>query len=126
MSNKLGSEQLVSLLVRYKTIICAIVYCRRNGTEDIEESLVSTNTLVLNNVKDFISYGKAKDQLLVEKYKYFHQYPSLELETFLRYGANLNILKTRKKRNRLPLEARKNSLQAETLRRQDPPTYKKF
>ena len=32
--SKLSSEQLVNLLLRYRTNICAIVYCRRNGTED--------------------------------------------------------------------------------------------
>ena len=52
---KLSSEQLVNVLLMYRTKICAIVYCRRNGTEDIEESLVSIGILVLNVVKDFIS-----------------------------------------------------------------------
>ena len=128
--NKLSSEQLVNLLLRYRTNICAIVYCRRNGTEDIEESLGSTGILVLNVVKDFISKRKAKDQVLIEKYKELHQPPSLELKTLLllrRYSANLNILKTRKKRNRLPLKARKairNRLQVEALRRQVPPSCK--
>ena len=59
-NRKLSSEQLVNLLLRYRTNICAIVYCRRNGTEDIEESLGSTGILVLNVVKDFISKRKAK------------------------------------------------------------------
>ena len=103
---KPSSAQLVTLLLRYRTIICAIVYCRRNGTEDIEESLVLTGILVLNVVKDFISKRKAKDQVLNEKDKKFDQAPSLELKTLL-LSANLNILKTRKKRNRLPLKARK-------------------
>ena len=109
-NRKLSSEQLVNLLLRYRTNICAIVYCRRNGTEDIEESLGSTGILVLNIVKEFISKRKAKNQVLIEKYKELHQPPSLELKTLLllrRYSSNLNILKTRKKRNRLPLKARK-------------------
>ena len=78
------------------------MYCRRNGTEDREESLVSTGIFVLNVVKGFISKRKAKDQVLIEKYKELHQLPSLELKTLLllrRYSANLNILKTRKKQN---------------------------
>ena len=54
-NRKLSSEQLVNLLLRFRTNICAIVYCRRNGTEDIEESLASTGILILNVVKDFIS-----------------------------------------------------------------------
>ena len=129
-NRKLTTEQLVILFLRYRTNICAIVYCRRNGTEDIEESLVSTGILVLNVVKDFISKHKAKDQVLIEKYNELHQPPSLELKTLLllkRYSASLNILKTRKKRNRLPFKARKairNSLQAEGLRRQVPPSCK--
>ena len=129
-NRKLSSEQLVNLLLRYRTIICAIVYCGRSGTEDIEESLGSTGILVLNVVKDFISKRKAKDQVLIEKYKELHQPPSLELKTLLllrRYSANINVLKTRKKRNRLPLKARKairNRLQAEALRRQVPPSCK--
>ena len=123
---KLKCEQFVNLLLRYRTKICAIVYCRRNRTEDIEESLVSTGILVLNVVKDFISKRKAKDQILIEKYKELQQPPSLELKTLLvlrRYSANLNILKTRKKRNRFSLKARKaikNRLQAEALRSQVP------
>ena len=113
-----------------RTNICAIVHCRRNGTENIKGSLFSTSILVLNVVKDFISKRKAKDQVLIEKYKELHQPSSLELKTLLllkRYSANLNILKTRIKRNRLPLKARKaikNRLQAEALRRQVPPSCK--
>ena len=60
-NRKLSSEQLANLLLRYRTKICAIVYCRRNRTEDIGESFVSTGILVLNVVKDFISKRKAKD-----------------------------------------------------------------
>ena len=60
-NRKLSSEQLVNLLLRSRTNICAIVYCRRNGTEEI---LVSTGILVLNVFKDFISKRKAKDQVL--------------------------------------------------------------
>ena len=109
-NRKLSSEQLVNLLLRYRTNICAFVCCRRKRTEDIEESLGSTGILVLNVVKDFISKRKAKDQVLIEKYKELHQPPSLELKTLLllrRYSANPNTLKTRKKQNRLPLKARK-------------------
>ena len=127
-NRNLSSEQLVNLLLRYRTNICAIVYCRRNGTGDIEESLGSTGILVLNVVKGFKSKRKAKEQVIIEKCKKLHQPPSLELKTLLllrRYCANLNILKTRKKRNRLPLKARKaikNRLQTEALRRQVPPS----
>ena len=63
-NRKLSSEQLVDLLSRYRKNICSIVYCRRNGIEDIEESFGSTGILVLNVVKDFISKRKAKDQVL--------------------------------------------------------------
>ena len=73
----------------------------------MEESLVSTDTLVLNIVKDFISKRKAKDQVLIGKYKELHQPPSLELKTLLPlrlYSANLNVLKTRKDCNRLALK----------------------
>ena len=48
---KLSIEQLVNLLLRYSTNNCAIVYCRRNGTVDKEDSLGSTGILVLNVVK---------------------------------------------------------------------------
>ena len=65
-NRKLSSEQFVNLLLMYRTKICAIVYCRRNGTEFIEESLGSTGILVLNVVKDVISKRKAKDQVLIE------------------------------------------------------------
>ena len=37
-NRKLSSEQLVNLLLRYRTNVCAIVYCRRNGTKDIERN----------------------------------------------------------------------------------------
>ena len=109
-NHKLSDEQLVSLSLRYTTNVCAIVYCTRNGIEDTEESLVSTVILVLNVVKDFISIRKASDQVLIEKYNGLHRPPSLELKTLLllrSYSSNLKILKTRKKRNRLPLKAQK-------------------
>ena len=105
-----------------RTNICAIVYCRRNGTEDIDENFVSTGILDLNVVKDFISKRTAKDQLLNEKYKELHQPLSLQLKILLllrHYSANLNNLKTRKKRDRLSLKAQKalkSKLQAETFR----------
>ena len=73
---------------------------------------------MLNLVKDFISKRKAKDQVLLEKYKDLHQPPRLHLKTLLflrRYSASL---KTRTKRNRLPLKNRKamqNRLKAEAL-----------
>ena len=92
-----------------------------DGTEP--RILGSTGILVLNVVKDFISKRKAKDQVLIEKYKELHQPPSLEIKTLLllrRYSANINVLKIRRKRNHLPLKARKaikNRLQAEALRR---------
>ena len=78
-NRELSSEQFVNLLLRYRTKICAIVYCRRNGTEDMEEILISIGILVLNVVKDFISKRKAKNQALIENYKELHQPPSLEL-----------------------------------------------
>ena len=114
-NRKLSNEQLINFLLRYRTNILAIVYCRQNGTEDIEESLVSTDILLLNVVKNFISKRKAKDQVIIEKYKELHQILSLELKTLLllrRYSANLTILKTRKKRNRLPIKAQKTLKQA--------------
>ena len=51
INRKLCSEQLVNLFLSYRTNFCAIVYRRRNGTEDIEESFVSTGILVLNASK---------------------------------------------------------------------------
>ena len=50
-NRKLSSERVVILLLRYRTSICAIVYRRRKGSEDIEESLISTGILVLNVLK---------------------------------------------------------------------------
>ena len=108
-NRKLSNEQFVSLLLRFRTNICAIVFCRQKLTEDIEESLVSTGILVLNVVKDFIYKRKAKDQVLIEKYKEIHQPPSLELKTLLllrRYSASPNILKFGMNRNCLSLKAR--------------------
>ena len=90
--------------MRYKDNFTAIAYCRRNGTNNIEKELKKTGILVLNIVEDFISKRKAKDQILIEKYKELHQPPSLELKTLLllrRYSADLNTLKAKKKRNRL-------------------------
>ena len=88
--------------MRYKENITAIVYCRRNGTDNIEKELKKTGILVLNIVEDFISQRKAKDKELIEKYKELHQPPSLELKTLLllrRYSADLNTLKAKKKWN---------------------------
>ena len=103
-NRSLSTDQLKSLLLRYKENITAIVYCRRNVTNNIEKELKKTGILVLNIVEDFISKRKAKDQTLIEKYKELHQPPSLELKTLLllrRYSADLNTLKAKKKRNRL-------------------------
>ena len=90
--------------MRYKENITAIVYYRRNGTDNIEKELKKTGILVVNIAEDFISKRKAKDQTLIEKYKELHQPPSLELKTLLllrRYSADLSTLKAKKKRNRL-------------------------
>ena len=90
--------------MRYKENITDIVYCRRNGTDNIEKELKKTGILVLNIVEDFISKRKAKDEILIEKYKELHQPPSLELKTLLlirRYSSDLKTLKARKKRNYL-------------------------
>ena len=103
-NRSLSTDQLKSLLLRYKENITAIVYCRRNSTDDIEKELKKTGILVLNIVEDFISKRKAKDQILIEKYKKLHQPSSLELKTLLllrRYSADLSTLKTKKKRNHL-------------------------
>ena len=103
-NRSLSTDQIKSLLLRYKEIITAIAYCRRNGTDNIEKELKKTGILVLNIVEDFISKRKAKDLILIEKYKELHQPPSLELKTLLllrRYSADLNTLKAKKKRNRL-------------------------
>ena len=103
-NRSLSTDQLKSLLLRYKENITAIVYCRRNGTDNIEKELKKTGILVLNIVEDFISKRKAEDQILIEKYKELHQPPSLELKTLLllrRYSADLSTLKAKKKRNRL-------------------------
>ena len=100
-NRSLSTDQLKSLLLRYKENITAIVYCRRNGTDNIEKELKKTG---INIVEDFISKRKAKDQTLIEKYKELHQPPSLELKTLLllrRYSADLSTLKAKKKRNRL-------------------------
>ena len=51
---------------------------------------------MLNLVKDFISKRKAKDQVLLEKYKDLHQPPRLQLKTLLflrRYSASLSAIK---------------------------------
>ena len=103
-NRSLSTDQLKSLLLRYKENITAIVYCHRNGTDNIEKELKKTGMLVLNMIEDFISKQKAKDQILIEKYKELHQPPSLELKTLLllrRYSADLSTLKANKKRNRL-------------------------
>ena len=103
-NRSLSTDQLKSLLLRYKENITRIVYCRRNGTDNIEKELKKTSILVLNIIEDFISKRKAKDQILIEKYKELHQPPSLELKTLLllrRYSAELSTLKAKKKQNRL-------------------------
>ena len=59
-NRSLSTDQLKSLLLRYKENITAVVYCRRNGTNNIEEELKKKGILVLNIVEDFISQRKAK------------------------------------------------------------------
>ena len=51
----LSTDQLKSLVLRYKENITAIVHCRRNGTDNIEKELKKTGILVFNIVEDFIS-----------------------------------------------------------------------
>ena len=64
-----------------------------------------TGILVLNIVEDFISKRKAKDQILIEKYKELQQPPSLELKTLLLLRIQQSLLllrmKAKKKRKRL-------------------------
>ena len=71
-NRSLSTDQLKSLLLRYKENVTATVYCRRNGTDNIEKELEKTAILVLNIVEDFISKRKAKDQRL-ETFKELHQ-----------------------------------------------------
>ena len=127
-NRSLSTDQLKSLLLRYKENITAIVYCRRNGTDNIEKELKKTGILVLNIVEDFISKRKAKDQILIEKYKELHQPPSLELKTLLllrRYSADLSTLGAKKKRNRLsPKNRRATHNRLKALKLQITPTYK--
>ena len=107
-NRSLSTDQLTSLCLRYRENTTAIVYCRRNGTDNIEKELKKTGTLVLNIVEDFISKRKANDQIFIEKYRELHQPPSFELKTLLllrRYSADLNTLKAKKKRNRLSPKA---------------------
>ena len=124
----LSTDQLKSLLLRYKENITAIVYCRRNGTDNIEKELKKTGILVLNIVEDFILKRKAKDQILIEKYKELHQPPSLELKSLLllrRYSADLSTLGAKKKRNRLsPKNRRATHNRLKALKLQITPTYK--
>ena len=103
-NRSLSTDHLKRLFLRYKENITATEYCRRNGTGKIKKELKKTGILVLNIVEDFISKRKAKDQILIEKYKELHHPPSLELKTLLilrRYSADLSTLKFKKKRNRL-------------------------
>ena len=51
--------------------------------EDKEKQSVGAGILVLNVVKDYISKRKAKNQVLIEKYKELHQPPRIELKTLL-------------------------------------------
>ena len=71
-NRSLSTDQLKSFLLRYKENITAIVYCRRNCRDNIEKELKKTGVLVLNIVGDFISKRKAKDQILIEKYRELH------------------------------------------------------
>ena len=109
-NRSLSTDHLKSLLLRYKENFTATEHCRRNGTGKIEKELKKTGILVINIVEDFISKRKAKDQILIEKYKELHQPPPLELNTLLlliRYSADLSTLKAKKKRNRLSHKNRK-------------------
>ena len=72
-NRSLSTDQLKSLLLGFKENITAIVYCCRNGTDNIEKDLKKTGILVLNIVEDFISKRKAKYQILIERYKELHQ-----------------------------------------------------
>ena len=54
-NRSLSTDQLKSLLLKYKENTTAIVYCRRNVTDKIEKELKNTGILVLNIVEDFIS-----------------------------------------------------------------------
>ena len=72
-NRSLSTDQLKSLLLRYKENITAIKYYRRNGRANIEKESKKTGFLVLNILEDFISKRKAKDQILIEKYYELHQ-----------------------------------------------------
>ena len=56
--NALTPNQLKKILLNYKRIIYAIVYCKRVGTEDIYSKLKESGILVINIVTDLISRRK--------------------------------------------------------------------
>ena len=96
-NRSLSTDQLKSLLLGKYYRNC-ILSPQRYG--QYRKEFKKTGILVVNIVEDFISKRKAKDQILIEKYKELHHPPSLELKTLLllrRYSA----LKARKKRSRL-------------------------
>ena len=129
-NRSLSTDQLKSLLLRYKENITAIVYCRCNGTDNTENELKKTSFLVLNIVEDFISKRKTKTKYLSKSinYKELHPPPSLELKTLLllrRYSVDLSTLKAKKKRNRLsPKNCRAIHVRLNALKLQVTPTLK--
>ena len=62
--NSLSEDKPVAILKRHRSIIGAIVYCLRTGTEDIFAKLNSSGITTLTIVELLISKREAKDKCL--------------------------------------------------------------
>ena len=70
-------KQLLLSLRKLPNLYC-IVYCQREGTDNIFDQLGTLDTTVFDITKDIISKSEQQSKTLIEKYRALHQSPNLE------------------------------------------------
>lgn len=106
----LSPRELCCILENYQNKFKALVYCPREGAEDIFGSLKNQNIPVVHVLKDLVSKRKQKDLSLRKDYLKLHQKPFLELKSLTivhKHCDNLQKLISKSRPKRLNPRRRK-------------------
>ena len=74
-----STKQLISTLATYKDRLAVIIYCKRFGTPDIFERLLTSRIFVISLHKHLLSYRKRNNDWYLKEIEEIH--PSVQLET---------------------------------------------
>ena len=92
-NSPLNKTELIAELLKYKQNICAIVYCQRTGTPNIQKELKSCGILTISIISDLLSPRKKQDPTELAKYKLLHQEARVEHKTFFAVLTNESNLR---------------------------------